>query len=163
MGHRQRDRAGTRYGSEVRTIEGNFQGNFKLMARGKRQHFDRITPPPVSFQSQPAAMAPKMKAMKAMKAVKSISKGGIADAISSDTELKKSEVSKVLGALADLAAKEVKKGKFTIPGICMIKTRKKPATKAGKREMFGKVVVVKAKPAKTVVKAFAVAALKQAV
>lgn len=98
-----------------------------------------------------------------MEAVKSISKGGIADAISADTELKKSDVSKVLGALADLAAKEIKKGKFTIPGICMIKTRKKPATKAGKREMFGKVVVVKAKPAKTVVKAFAVAALKQAV
>ena len=41
-----------------------------------------------------------------------------------------------------------------------IKTRKKPATKAGKREMFGKVVLVKAKPAKTVVKAFAAKALK---
>ena len=45
----------------------------------------------------------------------------------------------------------------------MIKTRLKPATKAGKREMFGKVVVVKAKPAKTVVKAFPVAALKAVV
>ena len=41
-----------------------------------------------------------------------------------------------------------------------IKTRKKPATKAAKREMFGKVVLVKAKPAKTVVKAFAAKALK---
>ena len=109
----------------------------------------------------PVVMAP-MKAS-AMKTVKSISKGGIADAISGETELKKSDVAKVLGALADLAAKEVKKGKFTIPGVCMIKTRRKPATKAGKREMFGKMCVVKAKPAKTVVKAFAVAALKQAV
>jgi len=35
--------------------------------------------------------------------------------------------------------------------------------KAGKREMFGKVVLVKAKPAKTVVKAFAVSALKKSV
>jgi len=41
----------------------------------------------------------------------------------------------------------------------MVKTRTKPATKAGKREVFGK-VMVKAKPAKTVVKAFAVPALK---
>jgi len=106
-------------------------------------------------------MAPKMKAMKA--AVKSISKSGIADAIASETELKKGEVTKVLTALAELAAKETKKGKFVIPGVCMIKTRLKPATKAGKRLVFGKMCVVKAKPAKKVVKAFCVAALKQAV
>jgi len=36
-------------------------------------------------------------------------------------------------------------------------------TKAGKREVFGKVVMVKAKPARTVVKAFPVAALKKVV
>ena len=56
-----------------------------------------------------------------------------------------------------------KVGKFTVPGLCMIKTRNKPATKAGKREVFGKTMFVKAKPAKTVVKAFAVAALKKSV
>ena len=44
----------------------------------------------------------------------------------------------------------------------MIKTRKKAATKAGKRMMFGKEVIVKAKPAKTVVKAFPVAAFEAA-
>merc|ERR1712232_424387 len=42
----------------------------------------------------------------------------------------------------------------------MLEARKKPATKAGKREMFGKVVLVKAKPAKTVVKCFPAAAIK---
>ena len=105
-------------------------------------------------------MAP-MKSMKA--AVKSLSKGGIAEAVASETELKKSEVTKVLNSLANVAAKEVKKGKFVIPGVCMIKTRLKPATKAGKREIFGKMCVVKAKPAKTVVKAFPVAALKKSV
>ena len=36
----------------------------------------------------------------------------------------------------------------------------KPATKAGMRLAFGKEMQVKAKPAKTVVKAFPVAALK---
>ena len=113
------------------------------------------------------AMKKAMKAMKAMKAKKvskSISKGALADALSSGTELKKSECNKVLTALAEIAAKQVKSaGKFTIPGVCMVKTRLKPATKAGKREMFGKVVVVKAKPAKTVVKAFPVAALKNSI
>merc|ERR1712157_479459 len=100
------------------------------------------------------AMAP-MKAMKGMKAA-------LAEALAEGTELKKSECLKVLTSLAEVVTKEVKKtGKVTIPGVAMIKTRVKPATKAGKREMFGKVVVVKAKPAKTVVKAFAAAALKK--
>ena len=42
----------------------------------------------------------------------------------------------------------------------MIKTRKKAATKAGKKLMFGKEVMVKAQPAKTVVKAVPVKAVK---
>jgi len=52
---------------------------------------------------------------------------------------------------------------FTIPGLARIKMRRKPATKASKKMMVGKEVVVKAKPAKTAVKAFAVAALKSAI
>merc|ERR1719288_55643 len=105
-----------------------------------------------------------MKAMRAMKGAKSISKGVICDQPSTACELKKSECGKVMTALADIAATQVKKtGKFVIPGVCMVKTRLKKATKAGKREMFGKVVHVKAKPAKTVVKAFPVAAIKAVV
>jgi len=50
---------------------------------------------------------------------------------------------------------------FTIPGICRIKTRATPATKACVRMIFGKETKVKAKPAKTVVKAYPVAALKK--
>merc|ERR1711933_421416 len=110
-------------------------------------------------------MGAPMKAMKAMKAMKggtAMSKGALAQALADGTELKKSEVSKVLDVLASVATKEVKKvGKCTIPGLCMIKTRQKPATKAGKKEIFGKLVMVKAKPAKTVVKAYPVAALKK--
>merc|ERR1712097_236271 len=79
-------------------------------------------------------------------------------------EKKRSEMTKALDALAELAGKEIKStGKFTIPGVCMVKTRHKPATKAGKRIAFGKEIKVKAKAARTVVKAFAVAAMKQAV
>merc|ERR1711924_439710 len=53
-------------------------------------------------------------------------------------------------------------GKFTIPGITMIKLKKKPAAKAGKRMAFGKEVFVKAKPARTLVKCYTVKALKDA-
>ena len=62
----------------------------------------------------------------------------------------------------EIACQEVKKaGIFTVPGLCRIKTRMKPATKAGVKNIFGKEVKVAAKPAKKVVKAFPVAALKQ--
>merc|ERR1719263_538673 len=105
-----------------------------------------------------------MKAMKAKKGVKAMPKGAIADALATACDGKRSEMAKVLEALAELATKETKStGKFTIPGVCMVKTRHKPATKAGKRMAFGKEVKVKAKPARTVVKAFAPKALKDCV
>merc|ERR1711972_407053 len=89
-------------------------------------------------------MAPMKKAA-TKAAVKAMSKGAIADALSTGCELKKSVASKALEVLASVATQEVKKtGKFTIPGLCMLKLRTKPATKAGKREVFGKVVMVKA-------------------
>jgi len=53
--------------------------------------------------------------------------------------------------------------KFTIPKVAMIKTKVKPATKAGVKVMFGKEVTVKAKPAKTVVKAYTTSALKKSI
>merc|ERR1711997_886126 len=109
--------------------------------------------------SKNIAMAPK--AMKA--AAKAMSKGGLADVLATSAELKKGVVSKILDKLAEVGTAEVKKGVFTIPGLVRIKTKKKPATKAAKRMMFGQEVVVKAKPAKTVVKAFPVAALKAAI
>ena len=45
----------------------------------------------------------------------------------------------------------------------MIRTRKKPATKAGMRMMFGKEVKMAAKPPTTVVKAFCNAEIKRMV
>merc|ERR1712151_618398 len=115
-----------------------------------------------TFDSSPSCnnMAP-MKAMKAMKAAKAMSKGAVMGAIAEEHGLKRCDCSKMMSSLVDIATKEVKKtGVFTIPGLCRIKTRTKPATKAGVRNIFGKEVKVKAKPAKTVVKAFPVAALK---
>merc|ERR1719482_1251830 len=109
-----------------------------------------------------------MKAMKAMKkksvSAKSLSKGGIADALANKSGLKKSQCSQLLDTFAELATVEVKKsGKFTIPGLCMIKTRIKPARKAGTRLAFGKTIKVKAAPAKKIVKAFCISALKKSI
>ena len=77
-------------------------------------------------------MAPKtMKAkaaMKAMKAAKVMSKGALATELAEAAGLKKGDITKVLDSLAEIGTKEVKKaGKFTLPGLCMIKTRKKKA------------------------------------
>merc|ERR1711879_278063 len=86
---------------------------------------------------------------------KAMSQGALAQALSESMELKKSVCANAVKSLAEIGTQQIKSaGKFVLPGLCMIKTRLKPATKAGKREVFGKVVMVKAKPARTVVKAF---------
>merc|ERR1711977_742207 len=105
-----------------------------------------------------------MKTMKKAAAGKAMTKSAIAKSIAEEYELKQNVAAKMISSLGELAAKEVKaNGKFTFPGLCMVKTRVKPATKAGEREVFGKVVMVKAKPARTIVKAYPVAALKKSV
>merc|ERR1711970_811496 len=107
-----------------------------------------------------STMGPPMKSMKA--GAKAMTKGALLKAIATDHGLKTKACSNILNSLVTVATSEVKKsGVFTIPGVCRIKTRTKPATKACVKVMFGKETKVKAKPAKTVVKAFAVAALKK--
>merc|ERR1712072_1612102 len=108
----------------------------------------------------PTTMAPMKKAMKA-KTGKVMTKGALVKMLAEQHEIKTKVCSGLLESLATLATTEVKKtGIFTIPGLCRIKPRVKPATKAGVRMMFGQEMKVKARPAKTVVKAFPVAALK---
>merc|ERR1719211_696011 len=99
-----------------------------------------------------SAMAPLV--MKSSKPGVSMTKGAIAEQLAEKCELKKSQCSKLMAALAEVGADGLKGGKFVLPGLCMIKLRKKPATKACKREVFGEMRVIKAKPARTVVKAF---------
>merc|ERR1712166_518295 len=123
---------------------------------------------PVSTTLQSASTMVAMKVMKAMKkkavSAKSLSKGGIAEALATKSGLKKKECADLLDSLTTLATAEVKKsGKFVLPGLCMIKTRVKAARKAGKRMAFGKEIKVKAAPAKKIVKAFCVSALKKSV
>merc|ERR1712046_323048 len=102
---------------------------------------------------------------KAMKApAKVMTKGALAKAIAADHEIKATAATAIINSLAEIGTKEVTvSGKFVFPGLVMIKTRVKPATKACKKESFGKMCDVKAKPARTVVKAFPTAALKKSV
>merc|ERR1719310_1625735 len=100
-------------------------------------------------------MLPPMKSMKA--GAKAMTK-----AIANENGMKQKACSQVINSFVALATKEVQKtGIFTAPGVCRIKTRVKPATKAGVKMIFGKECKLKAKPAKTVVKAYPVAALKR--
>merc|ERR1712046_104804 len=100
------------------------------------------------------------KTAKAMKTGKAMTRGALVKMLAEQHEMKTKVCSGPLESLATLATAEVKKaGIFTIPGLCRIKTRVKPA-KAGVRMAFGQEMKVKAKPARTVVKAFPVAALK---
>merc|ERR1712115_427505 len=105
------------------------------------------------------AMLPPMKSMKA--GAKPMTKGALTKALATEHGLKQKACSDVLNSIVDIATKEVKKtGVFTLHGLFRIKTRVKPATKAGVKNIFGKEVKVSAKPAKTIVKGFPVAQLK---
>merc|ERR1711907_487631 len=105
---------------------------------------------------------PPMKSKSMKTSAKAISKGAVTKMLATWDELKQAACSKMINSLVAIATTEVKKnGVFTIPGLCRLKTRTKPATKAGVRNIFGKDVKVSAKPAKTVVKAYPVSALKK--
>merc|ERR1711959_157840 len=107
-----------------------------------------------------SVMLPPMKSMKA--GAKAMTKGALLKAIATEHGMKTKACSGILNSLVTVGTSEVKKsGIFTIPGLCRIKTRTKPATKACVKNIFGKETKVKAKPAKTVVKAYPVAALKK--
>merc|ERR1712014_333492 len=105
-------------------------------------------------------MLPPMKSMKA--GAKAMSKGALLKTIATEQGLKSKTCSQLFNTFVSIASKEVKKtGVFAIPGLCRIKTKTKPATKAGVKVIFGKEMKVKAKPAKTVVKVYPAAALKK--
>merc|ERR1712183_996567 len=121
-------------------------------------HLLRPPRPTSSWQ----AMAP-MKTMKGA-ANKAMTRGAMAKQLAGEHSLKQKQASDLINSIAALGTKEVKRcGVFSVPGLCRIKTRVKPATKAGTRVAFGKEIKVKAKPARTIVKAFPVAALKKSI
>merc|ERR1711862_29728 len=129
------------------------------MGRCKRRTRPAVSSP--AFEMLPKAM--KSAAMKST-AARPMTKGALAKALAAERQLKPAVCSKIINRLGAIVTKEVvRTGVFSFPGLFRIKTRVKPATKAGQRQMFGKMVQVKAQPAKKVVKAFPAAALKKTV
>ena len=71
----------------------------------------------------------------------------MADEITAATELKRKQCIAMLQCRPEAVTREMKTtGKLTIPDIAMLKTHRKPATKDGRRDVFGEIKMVKAMP-----------------
>ena len=89
-------------------------------------------------------------------------------ALAETTGLGKKEVTAVFSALGALIAKELGKkgpGQFVVPGLLKLKVVRKPATKArpGTNPFTGEPMTIQAKPARNVVRALPLKALKEMV
>ena len=103
--------------------------------------------------------------MAAMAPDKPMTKAQVISAIAETTGLPKKDVASVFEALnAHVAVSLSNRGPkvFTIPGLVKLRIRRKPATKARKgiNPFTGEETVFKAKPARNVVKATPLKALK---
>jgi nucleoid DNA-binding protein len=120
-------------------------------------------------KAAPKAAEPKTAAATGEKGgSKPASKGEIYTKLAERSGLTKKQVATVFDGLSEMIKGELGKkgpGLFTIPGLLKLKVVRKPATKAGQRlNPFTKqMMMVKAKPARNVVKAQPLKALKEMV
>jgi nucleoid DNA-binding protein len=101
-------------------------------------------------------------------AKKAATKAELYTALSEKTGLSRKEVAGVFDGLAEIVGRELGKkgpGQFTVPGLLKIKVVRKPATKArpGKNPFTGEAITIAAKPARNVVRAIPMKALKEMV
>lgn len=99
---------------------------------------------------------------------KGATKGEIYTALGEKTGLTKKQISGVFDALGELIGKELGKkgpGLFTVPGLLKLKVVRKPATKAkpGINPFTKQPMMIKAKPARNVIKALPLKTLKEMV
>ena len=93
-------------------------------------------------------------------------KGQIMTQISEKTDLPKRDVQAVFEELEGVMTKSLKQNKeFSIPGVCKMTVKKKPARKArkGRNPFTGEEIMIKAKPASKQVKIRPLKKLKEAV
>jgi nucleoid DNA-binding protein len=123
----------------------------------------KATPAPASKAAPRAAAdasaAPRPKPAKT---------GEVYSALAEKTGLGKKEISGVFAALSDLVARELGKkgpGQFVLPGLLKLKVIRKPATKAkqGVNPFTKEPMMIQAKPARNVVRAVPMKALKDLV
>lgn len=117
-------------------------------------------------KAAPKAAEPKAAPAPAAKsAPKLATKTEIFGNLADKTGLSKKQISSVFDALTDLIGKELGKkgpGLFVVPGLLKLKVVHKPATKArpGFNPATKQPITIKAKPARKVVKALPLKALK---
>jgi nucleoid DNA-binding protein len=104
--------------------------------------------------------------MMSKKGPKARTKSEILAAVAEKTQLSRRQVSSVLDEISNQVKKDLGKGSvFTIPGLVKLRCVRKPATKARKgiNPFTGQEMMFKAKPARNVVKASPLKALKDMV
>jgi len=122
---------------------------------------------PAQAQGQapsPSAAKPDASASRS----KAATKGEIFGTLSEKTGIGKKEVASLFEAMGELIGRELGKkgpGQFVIPGLLKLKVVRKPATKAkqGVNPFTKEPMTIKAKPARNVVKAVPMKALKELV
>ena len=95
-------------------------------------------------------------------------KSEIFNVLAEETSLTRKEIGSIFDALTGLIRKDLGKrgpGVFTLPGLLKLKVVRKPATKArpGTNPFTGEETIFKAKPARNVVKAQPLKAMKDMV
>ncbi len=127
-------------------------------------------PEPKAAAPAPKAAEPAKKAESkaAAPAKKAATKSEIFAALAEKTGLKKSDVANVFAAMSEAIARDLGKkgaGIFVVPGLLKLKVVRKPATKEKQsiNPFTKEPMTVKAKPARNVIKAVPLKALKDLV
>ena len=99
---------------------------------------------------------------------KPVSKSAMYQSLAEATGLNRKQIASVFDELTNLIKRDVGKkgpGVFALPGLLKIKRVNKPATKPrqGRNPATGEPMMIKAKPARTVVKVLALKSLKEMV
>jgi nucleoid DNA-binding protein len=102
------------------------------------------------------------------KAAKPVSKTALFQSLAETTGLTRKQIAAVFDEMTKLIRHDVSKkgpGVFALPGLLKIKRVTRPATKArqGRNPATGEPMMIKAKPARTVVKAQPLKSLKEMV
>jgi nucleoid DNA-binding protein len=114
------------------------------------------------------APAPAAKAASKAAGPRAATKAELYAALAEKTGLGKKEIAGVFSALNELIGKELGKkgpGQFVVPGLLKLKVVRKPATKAkqGINPFSREPMTIKAKPARNVVRASPMKALRELV
>jgi nucleoid DNA-binding protein len=102
------------------------------------------------------------------KAPKAAAKSAVYQDLANSTGLNRKQIAAVFDGLTDIIKRELGKkgpGVFTVPGLLKLKIVRKPATKArpGINPFTKEQIMIKAKPARNVVKALPLKSLKEMV